>query len=142
MTFEEKRAWMMAVTATVAYAIYATIILGRADHTPLTDVPYVATLLWTIGLAIVAQIVLSIVIAISSPRDADKKDERDRVINRFGEQGGQWFVIAGAVAALVLAMAHSDYFWIANVIYLAFVLSSILGSVVKVVTYRRGFRPW
>jgi hypothetical protein len=31
-----------------------------------------------------------------------------------------------------------DYFWIANVIYLGFVLSAVAGSVVKLVAYRRG----
>jgi hypothetical protein len=46
------------------------------------------------------------------------------------------------VAALLMAMAEWDHFWIANVIYLAFVLSAILGSVAKIVAYRRGFQPW
>ena len=46
------------------------------------------------------------------------------------------------IAALGLAMAELDYFWIANVIYLAFVLSSVLGSAAKIVGYRRGFQPW
>ena len=41
-----------------------------------------------------------------------------------------------------MAMAEADHFWIANVIYLAFVLSAILGSIAKIVAYRRGFQPW
>lgn len=48
----------------------------------------------------------------------------------------------GGVAALLMAMAEWDHFWIANVIYLAFVLSAMLGSVAKIVAYRRGFQPW
>jgi hypothetical protein len=43
------------------------------------------------------------------------------------------------VAALVLAMAEADHFWIANAVYLAFVLSALLGSAAKIVAYRRGF---
>jgi hypothetical protein len=50
----------------------------------------------------------------------------------------RWFVIAGAAAALGMAIARWDYFWIANVIYLGFVLWAIVGSVVKLVAYRRG----
>ena len=45
---------------------------------------------------------------------------------------------AGAAAALVMAMAKVDYFWIANVIYLGFVLWAVAGSVLKLVAYRRG----
>ena len=75
---------------------------------------------------------------IFSPREAGKKDQRDREIYRFGEYIGQSFVVIGGVAALLMAMAEWDHFWIANVIYLAFVLSAILGSVAKIVAYRPG----
>ncbi len=142
MSSEEKSAWIMLAVTVVAYATYLAIILGRADGTLLAEVSYVSTMLWTIGAAIAASIVLHIVVAIASPKDAGKKDERDREIYRFGEYTGQSFVVIGGVAVLIMAMAEVDYFWIANAIYLAFVLSGILGSVVKLVAYRRGFQPW
>ena len=142
MSFEEKRTWIMAVVTVGAYATYLGIILGRAESTPLTEVPYVSTLLWTIGAAIAVSIVLHIVMAIASPKDADKKDQRDREIGRFGEYIGHSFVVIGAVAALGMSMAELNYFWIANAIYLAFALSSVLGCVAKLVAYRRGFQPW
>ena len=73
---------------------------------------------------------LNIVVAIGlARRTRDQKDQRDREINRFGEYVGQSFVVIGGVAALVLAMAEADHFWIANALYLAFVLSAVLGSV-------------
>ena len=61
-----------------------------------------------------------------------------RVISRFGEYVTRWFVIAGAAAGLCMAMARWDYFWIANVIYLGFVLWAVAGSALKLVAYRRG----
>jgi cell division protein FtsW (lipid II flippase) len=73
---------------------------------------------------------------------AYKMDQRDREINRFGEYIGQSFVVIGGVAALILSMAEFDHFWIANAVYLAFVLSALLGSTAKVIAYRRGFQPW
>lgn len=142
MSFEEKGAWIMAVVAPTAYLAYLAVILGRADGTPLAEVSYVSTMLWSIGAAIVASILLVILVAIASPKDADKKDQRDREINRFGEYIGQSFVVIGGVAALIMSMAELDHFWIANVIYLTFVLSAILGSVTKIVAYRRGFQQW
>jgi hypothetical protein len=51
---------------------------------------------------------------------------------------GRWFLVAGAAAGLVMAMAKVDYFWIANVIYLEFVLWVVAGSVLKLVAYRPG----
>jgi hypothetical protein len=39
-------------------------------------------------------------------------------------------------------MLEANHFWIANVIYLAFNLSSLLSSARKIVAYRRGFTQW
>jgi hypothetical protein len=142
MSSEEKNTWLHAVITGVAYIIYLVVILQRAGNAPLADVPYIAPMLWTIGAAIVANILGHIAIAIAWPRDADKKDQRDKEIHRFGEYIGHSFVIVGAVGALVLAMFEADYFWIANVIYLGFALSAILSSIAKLVAYRRGFQPW
>jgi hypothetical protein len=142
MALEEKRAWILGLMAAGTYAAYVVIILGRAHDTPLTQVPYAATLFWTVGISIVASIVLHIIVSMFSPKDVGKKDQRDREIYRFGEHIGQSFVVIGATAALLMAMAKADYFWIANVIYLCFVLSAILASIAKIAAYRWGFQKW
>ncbi|MGP3954575.1 hypothetical protein ACTWPT_01155 [Nonomuraea sp. 3N208] len=142
MASEEKRAWVMLVVSVCGYGAYLAIILGRARTIPLTEVPYVAPLLWSIGGAIVASILLVIVVSMVAPSDVGKKDQRDREINRYGEYAGQSFLVAGGIAALVMAMAEWDHFWIANTLYLAFALQAVLGSIVKIVAYRRGIPSW
>ena len=142
MSFKEKSTWIMAAVTAAAYLTYLTIILGRADNGPITEVSYVATLLLTIGAVIVASIVAHIVVAIVSHRDIEDEDQRDREIERFGDYFGQWPVAVGAVAALGMAMMELSYFWIANVIYLAFVISTLIESAAKIVAYRRGFQQW
>ncbi|MBT2401173.1 hypothetical protein [Streptomyces sp. ISL-100] len=142
MAFEEKRAWSMVLVTVASYAVYLAVVLGRPGDAPLAEAPYVSALLWTVGAAIAASIVLHTVLATFSPEDANSKDQRDREIHRFGEHIGQSFVVIGGVAGLALAMADLDQFWIANAIYLAFVLSSLLGSATKIVSYRLGFHPW
>ena len=142
MSFREKSAWIMAVVTCGAYVAYLAILFGRAENTPLTEVSYVSTLLWTMGAVFVAAIVAHIVVGIASPKDIDKQDQRDREIYRHGEYVGQYVVVIGAVSALGLSMAELDHFWIANVIYLAFVLSTLVGSAAKIVAYRRGFQQW
>ncbi|MFI9584823.1 hypothetical protein ACIHCQ_23940 [Streptomyces sp. NPDC052236] len=142
MPFEEKNAWVLGGLAIGTYAGYLVVILGRAGDTPLADVPYVAALLWAVGLSIAASIVLHVVITTFGPKDAARKDQRDKEINRLGEYIGQSFVVIGGVAALGMSMAEVAHFWIANAVYLAFVLSAVLGSTAKIFAYRRGFQTW
>jgi cell division protein FtsW (lipid II flippase) len=140
MALEEKRAWIMLMVSVCAYAAYLIAVLGRTGA--LAEEPYAGTLLWSIGGAIAVSIVLNIAAVILAPAGARTKDQRDREINRVGEHIGQSFVVIGGLAALLLALAEADHFWIANVIYLAFVLSAVLGSVAKIFAYRRGFQSW
>jgi len=142
MGAEERSAWIMLVVSLAAYAIYVALILGQARSIPLQEVPYVPLMLWTIGGAIVASILLNIIASIILRDGREKKDQRDREIYRFGEYIGQSFLVIGGVAALVMAMAEFPYFWIANSVYLAFVLSAALASVAKVIGYRRGLPAW
>lgn len=142
MTHEEKRAWIMLAVSAVAYATYTVIVIGGAGGGPLVDAPYAAALWWTTGGAIAAAIALEIGIGLLSPREPRTKDARDREIGRFGEHVGQSFVIVGAVAAMLMATAGWDLFWIANVIYLCFALSAVVGSTAKVVMYRTGLPQW
>ena len=139
MSFKEKSTWIIAITTVGTYLAYAILILGRAEHDPLTEVPYTSTLLWTISAMIVIATVAHIVAAIASPEDAEKEDQRDQEIDRYGEYFGSWLVTIGALVALCMAMVELDYFWIANVIYLALVLSTLLASATKILAYRRGF---
>ena len=142
MSFEEKSAWVMGLLAVAAYAVYLATELDLSRTMPLTEVPYVAPLLWTVGGSISASILLHIGMRTFSAKNAGIKDQRDREIYRFGEYIGQSFLVIGGVAALIMAMAEMDHFWIANAIYLAFFLSAILAATAKIVGYHRGFQPW
>ncbi len=138
MDTEEKSSWIQLILAIAAYGTYLVLLLGRLGDAPFPETPYVDLLLWTIGGSIVASIVLHIFFA---PRLV-KKDQRDREIGRFGEAMGHAFVVIGALGALVLALLDLEGFWIANVIYLCFVLSAILSSIAKIVAYRSGIPRW
>jgi hypothetical protein len=142
MSYEERNVWVFLVVAVLAYAAYVVVILSRARDTPLTEVAYAGPLLWSIGGAIVAGIVGSIAVALANHRDGHLKDQRDKEIDRLGERTGQSIVVIGALGAMVLALVEADWFWIANAIYLCFVLSAILGSVTKLAAYRQDFSTW
>jgi hypothetical protein len=142
MSYEEKNTWMFLAVAVVAYGVYLAVLLSSAAGRPLHEAEYAPAMLSTIGGAIAAGILGSIVISITSGRDAGRADQRDREISRLGEHVGQAFVVLGAVAALVFALLEVDWFWIANVVYLFFVLSAVTGSVARLVAYRRGVPAW
>jgi hypothetical protein len=138
MSFEEKSSWIYLVLVLVVPAVYFTNVLGQVQDTPVTEIAYVRPMITAIVIAIVAAIAAHIVVAVASPKDADKRDERDRNINRFGEYVGGLVLAVGAVGVLVLTMAEVEHFWIANALYAAFVLQGITSSTVKLVAYRRG----
>ena len=141
MSYEERRIWVYLVTSAGAYGVYLVIVVGRVLHTPVAQVPYGWPLLWTSVASMIASMVGLMLVETARPSDSYRSDVRDKDISRFGEHTSRWFVIAGAGAAFGMAVARWDYFWIANVIYLGFVLWAIVGSVLKLVAYRRGLRP-
>ena len=139
MSLEERFTWVEGIIAIGGYAVYLVLLFQRASG-ELAATPYVDLMLWTIGGAIVAGILGGIVVGAITRNQA--KDARDREIYRRGEQVGFAFAVVGALGALVLSWVEADHFWIANVVYLGFVLSGILAFVAKSVMYRRGLPTW
>jgi hypothetical protein len=139
MSSEEKRSWIYVVVAVGVAVVYFATVLSKVAGTDVATIGYVWPMLTAIGVGIGASIVLSIIAAIISPRDAGKTDVRDKEINRRGEYVGFHVMSVAAIVPLGLAMAKIDQFWIANTLYLAFVLAALASSVVKIVAYRRGF---
>jgi hypothetical protein len=141
MSYLEKNTWAFGVIAVLGYGSYVAVVLSRADGGPLTGVAYVGPLLATIGAAVVTGIVAGIVLGMTSA-ERGVRDEREQAIERMGEHVGQSFLVLGGLGALVLALVEADHFWIANVLYLGFVLSAVLSSVARLVAFRRGVGPW
>ncbi|MTV27005.1 hypothetical protein FTX61_16515 [Nitriliruptoraceae bacterium ZYF776] len=140
--FEERNAWVMLVTATVAYVAYVAVVgpdlLGAAD---VTRVGYRAALLWAVGLSIVVQVAATVATSAGLSARDRTRDERDRAVGRIAEQVGQAFVVLAGVGALVLALLEVAHVWIANALYLGFTLSAVTASVTRIVGHRRGL-PW
>lgn len=127
---EEKRVWTYGAIAAIVPVIYFAIVLPQTATTPVDEIGYA----WPLIVAIIAGIVLNM---IAAPQ-TQKTDERDRQINRFGGHIA-FLVMSGlTVVPLTLAMLRVDPFWIANALYLAFILSAIAFSAAKIVAYRRG----
>ena len=147
MSYEEKNTWVFAFIAPLGYIVYLVLLFTGLNGRPLPEAGYVwpmlGTILGAIAVGILGGIVVGIVTGITSGgKDTGKSDQRDKQINRFGDYIGSAFLVMGALGALVLAWFEAPHFWIANVIYLAFVLQAILSSIAKLVAYRRGLHAW
>lgn len=127
---EEKRVWVYGVVAATVAVVYFAIVLPQTATTPVSEIDYG----WLLLGAIIAGIVLNM---IAAPQ-ARKADERDKQITRLGGHVAFDVMSGLAVVPLAMAVARVDPFWIANALYLAFILSAITFSAVKIVAYRRG----
>jgi hypothetical protein len=139
MSYEERGQWVYLAATTIGYGAYLVLMLGRAGTTPLTEIEYQPILLWTIGAAVAGSIIGRIAIEIVRPSESDREDVRDREIGRLGEYVAGMVMGVGMVGPFILALIGADHFWIANAIYLVFVLQALVGAVIKLLAYRRGF---
>ena len=140
MSYIEKNTWLFGVIAIGGYAVYLALVLTQGG--PLEQREYVIPMLGTIGGAIVVGILGGIVLGIVTRADRDnrgKPDVRDREIEHTGERVGNSFVVIGALGALVLAWLEVDHFWIANALYLTFVVSAVTSTMTRLGLYQRGF---
>ena len=147
MSSEERGQWVYLVVIAVTYGVYLVITIGQLGQAAPADIDYVPTMLWTIGVGITLAIVGRIVVEIAGGIAAEmaghdashEADVRDRDIGRFGEFVAGTVLGVGMVVPFILTLAESDHFWIANAMYLSFVLAALVGAAVKLVIYRRGF---
>ncbi len=150
MPFEERLTWVNLIVAVIVPVAYFAIMLGRLRDVSAADISYQ----WPLIIAIVASVILTIVGSIaagigagisaelhgrSAGDEVERKDERDVRISRHGDLIGFYVSSVGMVGVLALTMLEYEYFWIASALYLSFVAGTLVGSVVKLVAYHRGF---
>lgn len=150
MPFEEKMTLVSGVVTLIVPVAYFAIMIGRLQGTPASEiayqVPLILAMVASVVLIVIAAILMSIgtsVVAVAKGRrpedEIERKDERDKIISRHGDLAGYYVASAGMVGVLILTTLEADCFWIANALYLSFVVAMVVSSAVKLVAYRRGF---
>ncbi|EAR26272.1 hypothetical protein A20C1_10334 [marine actinobacterium PHSC20C1] len=142
MVYEERNKWSALIVTLITTIVYVFVVLKAANGGPLTAVEWWPIMAWTIGVSIVATIVISvlwgIIAGIFDPDGVGTSDQRDRDISRMGDRVGQSFIVIGGLGVIVLSAFDANTFWIANTMFLGFALSAIVGGVASVIAYRRG----
>ncbi|WP_447913756.1 hypothetical protein [Microbacterium phyllosphaerae] len=142
MVYEERNAWSGLLVGAVVITAYVVIVLQQAAGRSVTEVDWLPPMLWTIGIGIVSTIAISIVWGIiagaKDPDGVGRSDVRDRDITRMGARVEQAFVVIAGLGVIALCAVGADVFWIANTMFAGFAVSAMVGSVARVVAYRRG----
>ena len=142
MVYEERNKWSALVVTLITTIAYVIVVVQAADGGPLTDVEWWPIMAWTIGVSIVATVVISvlwgIIAGMFDPDGVGKSDQRDRDISRMGDRVGYFAIVIGGLGVIVLSAIEADTFWIANTMFFGFALSAIVGGIASVIAYRRG----
>jgi len=142
MVYEERNVWAGLIVSVLVIPAYIVIVLQQTASTPVTEIDWLPPMLWTIGVGIVATIVVSVVWGIvAGARDPDgvgRSDIRDRDISRMGGRVEQGFLVIAGLAVIALCVIGADVFWIANAMFAGFAVSAVVGGVARAIAYRRG----
>ena len=142
MVYAERNTWATLIATVIIIPIYIIVILQQAGGGPLTSVDWFPIMLWTIGISIVAAIVLSILggilAGLRDPKGATTSDIRDRDIDQMGSRVEYSFVVIVGLGVIALCAVGADVFWIANTMFLGFAVSTFIGGIARVIAYRRG----
>ena len=136
MSYEEKVTWAFLGVAGLASVGYLIWLVPQFSSQAPGQIAYVVPMLVAIGVAIVAAIGVYLLIGMTQER---RRDQRDREIERYSQHNSQTLLEIGVIAALGMAMFKLEHFWIAHTLYVAFVGTAILGSVIKILAYHQGF---
>jgi hypothetical protein len=136
MPFREKSAWISVISMAGIYGFYFWTVIRNGRH---GDGHYLGGLLGTIIALVVVQVVLTIAVAIFSPKEAKApRDERDKLIDlramRFAYSG-----LATAVAfACFFGALNPPIVFNTNALLFVLVTTEIMRSAYQIVQYRRG----
>lgn len=148
MPYQEKKIYVSIFSALIVIGFYGNYIFGLsqdgrfdgADASVVIGKSVIALIFISIAVNILLQVLFAVLNGIITGQDSEfAADERDRQIDLKGMQG---FLIAFSVgyvasmAALALGSApHMVFFWVTASMF----FGSIIGDIVKLFFYRRGF---
>jgi hypothetical protein len=132
MSFREKLAWISIVSILGIDGLYFWSVIRSGSFT--SEVQF-GRLFFTVIAVVIVQIVLTIVVAIFAPRDAEApRDERDRLIDLKAIRSAYALLAFCVACACFVPALHFN----ANALLLALVMAEAVRTASQIVQYRRG----
>lgn len=142
MPFREKTAWISLITTVGIWGAYFWVIgRGLLERGNLTGIPVSTVGLFIGGTVaiVIIQIVLAIVMAIVTRKEADAPmDERERLIDLKAARAGFYALNAAVFCVSSLWLFKASPLVMANGILLAMVVGEVFHAGGKIIGYRRG----
>lgn len=141
LSFEEKSTWVSLAIILIVFTgyfsqVYDGLLSGTLDKAAVSGLFFGAVIT-----VVILEIVLHIVIAAFSHKDADQpRDERDRLFTMKAGNISGWVL---GIAVLMIA-AHTfiqelDSIWVANLLLFAVFVSQVTSYALQIAYYRRGY---
>jgi len=138
MSFREKSAWISFVSILIVFGYYFTTV-ARAMLGLRQESNLFAVLVIAIAVLVVLEVVLHIVVAIQSPRDArSPRDERERMFSLKATQIGFYVLIIAALAGIFTMHLGAGRRDVGNAVLLAIVIAELTKYGAEIVYFRRG----
>jgi hypothetical protein len=144
MSFKEKSAWISFGCILLVFGCYYFVLFSAFMANPranLFDNPELVRWFFAaIIVVIVLEIVLHVLIAIRSPKDAAMpKDERERLIGLKAIRNAYTVMVIATILASVIVVHHGDNHWLlGNVVLMVFVLGELVRFGSQGIYHRRG----
>jgi len=136
MSFREKTAWISALSMAGIYGIYFWSVAhdgGQASRF------HFGGLLGTIIALVIVQVVLTVAVAISAPREAKApRDERDKLIELRAMRVAYAGLATGIALACFFGGFNPPIIFNANALLFILVTAEIMRSACQIIQYRRG----
>jgi len=136
MSFREKSAWISILSMSGIYAFYFWSVVRTGS---LTGGAHFGGMLVTVVALVVVQIVLTVAVAVFTPREAKAPpDERDRLIELRATRVA-YAVLAGSIACACFFGAFTPpIIFNTNALLFILVMAELMRSACQIVQYRRG----
>jgi hypothetical protein len=136
MSFREKSAWISVISMTGIYGFYFWSVVSTGPH---TGSFHFAGLLETVIALIVVQLVLTIAVAIGSPREAKApRDERDKLIELRATRVAYAGLATSVAMACFFGAFDPPIVFNTNALLILLVTAELLRAGCQIIHYRRG----
>jgi hypothetical protein len=136
MSFREKSAWISMLSMSGIYGFYFWSVIRSGPH---AGSFHFGGLLETIIALVVVEIVLTVAVAIFTPKEAKApRDERDKLIELRAMRVAYSGLATSVALACFFAGFNPPLLFNANALLFILVTAEILRSACQIVQYRRG----
>jgi hypothetical protein len=139
MSFREKNAWISLLAYLGIYGFYFAKVAIAAARGQAADGHFLGLLGETVVLFVLVTIVLTIIVAIAAPKDAQApQDEREKLIRLKANSASGPVLAAGVVLTIGALFLGANSFLVINLLFFALVVFEVFKIAAQLVLTYRG----